>query len=216
MKKLLFLVIFFLSVKTFADAGYAYRFYIKAEVKGKEVKGYFYHYSYDKFDVDRSFYEYLKKTIHNRDINIFKEIVTVNLNSNYDFALKDSDLSFELKDLNHIELLETLIFLPNSRLIKLTNKEFEIINCSKVNYKFVIEEGEISFFENCSYVIISLESVDSMMNRKITIEKLIKDKIKNLGGLKEDNYENYYSYFKQLREELLKEKVLLISVCSPL
>ncbi len=214
---MLFLVIFFSSIKTFADAGYAYRFYIKAEVKGKEVKGYFYHYSYDKFDEAGSFYEYLKKTIPNRDIKIFKEIVTINLNKNYDFALIDSNLSFELKELGEIRVLETLVFPVGDRLIMLTNKEFKVINCNKINYKYVFYEGETNFNEICSDLIVSSTlKVDDLNRIKKKIKGNLSNKIKSLSNIEIENGDKYYGYYNQLREELLNKKILLISVCTPL
>ncbi|CAM1349437.1 hypothetical protein [Tenacibaculum crassostreae] len=216
MKRLLFFTLFFLSVKTFADAGYAYRFYIKAEVERNKIEGYLYHYSYEKYDETKGFYNYLKETSYRNDFKIHKKITTINLGLNYDFVIKDSDIKLSFSQVENLELVDYLCFPSGDRLIELTKKEFELISCFKVSYKVVMTEGEISFAENCSYVIISLRDVDSLSKRKKTVKKLINDKIKKLRGVEGEIDGGYYNYYNQLRGKLLEEKILLISICSAL
>ena len=55
---------FYLSISAYADAGYGYRFFIKAELGNTETyEGYIYVYSYEEYQENASLITFLKDSL---------------------------------------------------------------------------------------------------------------------------------------------------------
>jgi hypothetical protein len=210
MKKFLFLIGIFYSMLSHANAGYAYRFYVNVEVNGENIKGYLYHGSYEKYDEGILLLDYLKKTSHNGEVHIYKEIRTVNLAySNIDFTLKNSEIIVNLNQDIGIEIIETLLYNGDDRLIKISKEEFDLLKCTKPIIEVVYDE-KIS--ENCSYILLSWNESSNLKKQKNEI-------INKLFLFQKDIIhvsKNQNKYIASKKEALLSDKVLLINYCSVL
>ncbi|MDD7914688.1 hypothetical protein [Polaribacter ponticola] len=217
MKKIILIILISISTNLFADAGYAYRFFINVDVAGENLIGYVYHYSYEKFQQNEDFYSYLKRTSSKNEINIYKNIKTLSFGINYDFTVKDSEVKINFLKNKSIRISEYLSFTPSYRLIKLNEKEFRIINQKGINYIFINKEGEEDIFsENCSDILITTDEITQLNQEKEKIKPLLVKKVKELRTIKGQKEEPYFKYYSKLQKEFLDKNYLLISVCSAL
>jgi len=195
---------------SYADAGYAYRFYVNVEINGENINGYLYHGSYQKYEEGSLLLDYLKKTSHNGEVNIYKEIRTVNLTYfNVDFTLNNSEFVLNLNQDIGIEIVEVLLYNGDERLIKINKEEFDLLKFTKPIVEDIYDE-KIS--ENCSYILLSWNESSNLKKKKnemISELLLFQKDIINFS-------KNLNKYISSKKQALLPEKVLLINYCSVL
>lgn len=213
MRKRLLLLLSLFTINSYADAGYAYRFFVDLEFEGDKIQGYIYHYSYDEF-TDGNVLKYLQNTNVNKEIIIYQNIKTVNVGLNFDFAVKNSSINVKLRNLG-INLLETLNFRVGGRLIEVTEEEFSMIEYSKP-YVFSIKEQGNEVYESCSEMLITWTQKGNLKLEGLKLKQTLEDKFKRLGSLEGEKGSKYFQFFNCEKEKLRKKEYILITTCNAL
>lgn len=215
MKKLFTLIFLYLSISAYADAGYGYRFFIKAELGNTETyEGYIYVYSYEEYQENASLITFLKETSPHKEISIYQNIYTTHVEGLLlDFAVKGSDKKLKLDDIAYIKALDILNFGGgNYRLKELTDYEFALI---KTNNPFKKHINAYEIVEYCHFIFLSWDNkienelTENYLNKIIAFKKNV---LKN--SLEGENGSMFYSFFNKLKTELIKKNILLIQYCE--
>lgn len=215
MKKLFTLIFFYLSTFAHADAGYGYRFFIKAELDNTETyEGYIYVYSYEEYQRNGSLITFLKETSPYKEISIYQNIYTTHIDDFLlDFTVKGSDKKLKLDDIIYIKTLDTLHFGGGDyRLKELTDNEFALIK-TQYPYKKCFNAYEI--VEYCHFIFLSWDNKIENELTEIFLNK-IKDYKKNVldNSLEGEKGSVFYEFINKLKTELIKKNILLIQYCE--
>ena len=209
MKQYLVIILFFISLNSFADAGNAYRFNLELiSKKGDTLYGYFYHYTYDKYDKynDDGFKKFIKKD----SISIYSFITTMSIETQtIDFTTKKFKKEVSINDFERIRVTEYLNFIIGEKLIELNQVEFDLIQTYPPKYELIYNE---KVAENCNYILMSWK-------HKLDLSEYKKEISKNINALSislTKNYDTLNDYISFKKIELLKNKVLLINHCRAL
>ena len=208
MKNKFFFVIAFFALNIInADAGFAYRFHISIiSEKGETINGYFYHYSYDEYDNDNAFKDYIKKDT----INLYTNIQTLNIgNTIIDFSTSNYKKPIDLKNFGDVRVNEYLNFAIGDRLIDLTSSEFNLIKTQQPQSQILYNE---KVAENCIYLLLTWNNDKDLSNHY----KEINEKLIFLGENVVQNQYEFYDYLKLKKEKLQDDGILLINYCSAL
>jgi hypothetical protein len=208
MKKLFTFFCVLYCLKGFAvDPGFAYRFHVNITLEnGKQYSGYVYKYSYNKVEEDNKFTilsEHAKG-----EITVYPHIITVNAGMyNLDFVLEGAKQQVKLAEITQIRITETLDFIVAERVKELSEEQYRLIQSTKPEYE-IIQEAEL--LENLHYILFTWNKNQQLLVKKNTLAKEILEKWKLLIKVEIPNSKTYNDYIKKLKENLLKESILLI------
>lgn len=214
MKRVLIVLFLFFSISSFADAGYGYRFSIKAILQNNDtISGYIYVYSWEKYEGFGNLESFLNKNVPNHNLSIYPHVVTTTTNLiTLDFALSDSEYNIKLKDIVKINEFDIVNFGGGTfRLKELSEAEFKLI---KIGKPYSNAYNIYDLTEYCHLLVLDW---------KVPIDKdLVKDLYKKLkakklelgNNLEGDRGNLFYDYFNQLKQELIDKGVLMIMYCE--
>lgn len=215
LKKVFFILAFtiFYSLNFFADAGLAFRYKVELQNKSQKITGYIYHYTYSvgyKKEKE-SFCDYFLREFHNTPY-LYKEVRSLTLSNNLelDFFLPKNKLEFLKQEIKNVKLLEAKEFTVGERIFSIENKNvYNLIG--KASYTL----GGIYYpwMENCSFYIVDFDKKRDIKELNMDLDSLIKKHFNE--KLKEFNIE-FYQDFRQKREKLLNENVLIFQYCDVL
>ena len=211
MKRYLIIISFFTTLCSFADAGNAYRFNLElVSIKGDTIHGYYYHYSYDEYDKYSDYDEGFKKFIKTDSITLYSFITTIDFEGqSLDFTTKTFRKDISISDFWRIRISDFLDFMVGTKLTELSQDAYNLIETSPPKYEGIYNA---KYAENCSFVILSWEPDYDLIKHKNEISK----KLKILSEDLIKNQDELHKYIDQKRKNLLKERVILTSVCSAL
>ena len=215
MKKFLFLLLLPISFYCYADAGFGYRFHIKAELHNSEIiDGYIYVYSWDEYKGFGKLKEFLNKNIQDNKLFIYNNITTVSLGiHNIDFTIKDSYYTIKLDDIAKINESEILSFGGGVyRLMQLSDDEFSLIQIQKPNLKHF---NAYDILEYCHFFLISWNKKINTKFAESIYQKIKTYKKVNLkNSLEGENGKKFYLFLENLKKETLTKDILLIQYCE--
>jgi hypothetical protein len=209
-KNLLLFIIVLTSLRLFADAGNAYRYKAILKLSDKrEITGYFYFATYGKgFDKGKEdFKNYIFSNYH-FPIQLYKTIKTINIGNKLtvDFALAGSSDSVNKNEIVSIDLISEIETEVGSRLIEVSQKEFEIIDQNFLSYDSFYNE---KYAINCTFYLLSWTDENNLKELK---EELFNN-IENL--MVKSNEMSVIQYIARKKVELVEKKILLFEYCGP-
>ena len=214
MKKIALIIALFITSFSFADAGYGYRFSVKAILQNTDtISGYIYVYSWEEYEGFGNLESFLSKNVPNHNLSIYPHVVsTTNNLITLDFACSDSKYNIKLKDILKIGEFDILSFGGGVfRLKELSKAEFNLIKIGKP-YSDSLNVYDLT--EYCHLLTIDWkEPIDKDLINSL-YDKLKAKKVELGNNLEGDNGKLFYNYFKKLKKELLLKGILLIMYCE--
>lgn len=212
MKKFTFLfVLVLLSFSIFADAGNAYRYKVKIALKDhSELSGYFFFATLEKgFNPDETDFKSYLFSCYNFPIALYSNLKTIQVNEylTIDFAIAGSDIKINKEEIEAIELIEEIATPVGSRLIELSEQEFDNLNQDFITSERIHNE---SYLEHCSYYLLNW----NQSNNLVALKKDIYERIDKLRL--ENDYEAIHDYITILKHELIEKKIIFFQYCSAL
>jgi hypothetical protein len=126
---------------------------------------------------------------------------------NLDFVLEGAKQQVKLAEITQIRITETLDFIVAERVKELSEEQYRLIQSTKPEYE-IIQEAEL--LENLHYILFTWNKNQQLLVKKNTLAKEILEKWKLLIKVEIPNSKTYNDYIKKLKENLLKESILLI------
>jgi hypothetical protein len=175
-----------------------------------EVTGYIYFGSYNtEYKKEKeSFTEYAKREMKSL-IKIYKEIKTIEIRSNYqlDFAFTENFEEIKLAEILTINLIDKLEYPAGQRLIKVSEKEYNLIKPDLVDQGSIYNER---LAENCSFKLLCWTKISNFEEIKNEIALKIKELVDN------NNFNEVYKFVETRKIELTEKGILLFQSCSAL
>ncbi|PTX63501.1 hypothetical protein C8N46_101101 [Kordia periserrulae] len=216
MKKIVFIICLFFSFKGKAvDAGYAYRFYVNIALNNGETHhGYIYKYSYNEFKIHQTnIIDFLSKQ-SNGKIKIYPYIIEVNAGRHIiDFIPKGINTQVSLNEIEKLDIIEYVYFTPDERLKELTKEQFQLIKTTKARFE-VIED--VHLYENIKFILFTWDENKELSRLKNKTANEIKEQRKRYIETEIIQSEKFTTFMKILKENLLKENILLIEFAEAL
>jgi len=210
MKRILFILLLFISTYSFADAGYAYRFHLTLQSEDTEsIDGYFYLYTYKKciYEDGMSFKEYYEGK---NEIVLYTHILTINSGSTIlDFTHEDYKIKIDLNDFWRIRINEFVDFGNTDRLFELSTDELNLIKGHEPKAILIYNE---KFSENCSIMLLTWNDNIQLSSHKSEISNKIKSYEEDFAK----HNDELNAFFSKKKKLLLDEGILFIFHCDAL
>lgn len=214
MKQLVLITLFLIcSINSYGDAGLAFRYKVELQDAHQRITGYVYHYTYSEgFKKDQeSFCDYFAREFQNTPY-IYREIHTLNLSKNFefDFYLPNNKLEFDPENLLHVNLLEKQEFMAGDKIFLIENEDiYNLIG----KRKFQHESIDYRLSEHCNLYIVDFSMKSDLKAIKNDLNgEIDKYYIDEPGHVSEE----FYKIYKEFKENLLKDRVLIFEYCSAL
>jgi hypothetical protein len=208
LKKVFFILTFaiFYSINSFADAGLAFRYKVALQNENQKITGYIYHYTYSNgYNKEKeSFCDYFLREFHNTPY-LYKEVRSLTLSNNIelDFFLPKNKLEFSKQEITNVKLLESKEFAVGERIFSIENKSvYNLIGKALFN----IDSIYYSWMENCTFFIVDFDKKHDIKELNMDLDSLIK---KHFNEKSQELNINFHLNFRQKREKLLTENVLI-------
>jgi len=204
-------IIILISFKLFADAGSAYRYEATLKLRdNSEITGFFFFTTYERgYNENKTDFEKYILTYYHFPIRVFEEIKTIEINKylTVDIAIIGSERTINKNEIISIDLISEIETKVGSRLIEISEQEFNLLNQDFINSERIHNE---SYSENCSYYLLTWKQSNDLVKMKKEIHEKI-DKLRL-----ENNYEVIREYIDQLKLDLIKQKTIIFQYCSAL
>jgi hypothetical protein len=212
MQPFVIIISLFTALFSYADAGNIYRFNLELESKsGERLNGYYYHYSYDKYDENTDYGKRLENLLNKNSITIYTLIQTKNLGElQLDFTSNNYKIEIDLNNFKKIRIInysEPEVYHP---LVELSPKEFLLIGRKNPEIEFIYNQ---KIAENCNYILLCWNSKTDLSKHKKEISHELSLFSKNLSSTQN----RMHKYLSLKKEELLNRySILMINHCSAL
>ncbi|WP_299438302.1 hypothetical protein [uncultured Aquimarina sp.] len=198
----------------YADGGNAYRYKVEAKFNGSiNLTGYVYHYTYrEPYNSKKtSFCDYFHSNFNNTFI-IYTEVKSLKLSesSEIDFALNSNKITFDIKEILDVFLINKLEFPVGDRIHILDSKvDYEYLQKVPLN----IDSVYIEWMENCSITLINWSAKNNISKIKSEVTK----EVNAFHDIKNDILDNEInSYYSNLKKELSTKKIIFVYSCEAL
>ena len=208
---LLVCIVVVINYVSFADAGLAYRFHLDLiSKKGDTISGYFYHQTYDTFDIYTHNGLNFKSFVAKDQILVYDFVTTFRVGiHNIDFSSTKNKHNIKFSELEKVKINEVTNVEEGTRLIELTDKEWSLLKLKKPKFEYIYNE---TFAENCRYILITWESDSDLKFLKKHILKKIDWLLIDL--FKRQN--EFYQFMDNQKKEFLNKDILIINHCEVL
>ncbi|SEC86631.1 hypothetical protein SAMN04489761_3812 [Tenacibaculum sp. MAR_2009_124] len=216
MRILIFLLVLSITDKGFADAGFAYRFFLKiTNDDGETSKGSFYFGSWEEYGSEKSLLDFVKENSNIKELEIFPEILTLKISqSDLDFTDKNSSVKIKISNVVNIQVIEFLSYVPNQRLVLLNEDELNILFRKGLNFSSLyFKDYEIIVAENCIDILLSDKTKEELDYEAEIFSKKLRDKVEELNySLEMENGDVYFNFFRQEKKKLLKKGIVVFTI----
>lgn len=220
MKKTVRILVLFIflkvSYKSYADAGFAYRFFIEITDKaGEKNKGYFYFVSWEEYQKEKRLIDFVKENSNLKELEIYSNILTLYIQeSDLDFTDKTSGLKIMMSAIENIHIIEVLSYPPGERLILLNKEELNIVYKEGINYSSVyFKDYETIVAENCTDILLSAKTKKELDAEAKLFSERLRKKVEELNNsLEMGNGDEYFKFFQLEKKKLLKKGIVVFTI----